>query len=344
MKFKAHELPLRASLAAFGLALGLLCTATAQAAAKIDGDSAKAIKGTTKVAIAEFGVEFYTQMHGQGQAGGAVASVTAELAGVSDATMQAITDQAYAETLAALQAAGFEVLDQATLLAAPGYQELAEKYGAASPYTLTDDSFGQRAPSLSKIFAPAGMKAFFSSSVLRGDMRQRIDVQNQGRGHKEGELAKSLGVTLLHVHYLAAFGIVSGTKNGFLAGIAGKARAAIEPQPLLYPEETEIQFVTEAGERVFTNSKRPRHSGAVYLDAPLIAATNIYTSHETTPAETKRGNAVFNAVGGLLGSSAREKTKTSEVAAESEEAYRNTYQALICEATTAMVGALAAAR
>ncbi|TDU25828.1 hypothetical protein DFR24_4273 [Panacagrimonas perspica] len=322
-----------------------LSVATAQAAPDIAKDNAGSIKGQTQVVIAEFGVEFYTQIHAQGRAGGASAAITTHLVGVSDASLQAITDQAYADTVSALTAAGFQVMDSAALQSQPIYQELAGKYGQPAPFLFSDGSIVDSQPSLSRIFAPAGMKVFIASGKARGDLRQRIDVQNQARGDREGELAKAVGATLLHVNYLVSFGETSATKNGLLAGIAGKARVSIDAKPLLVAEETQIQFVTSAGKRTFTNSKRPRHTGAVYLDEPLVSpVADLFALTETTTAETKRADGMFNAVGSLLGSSAAEKNKANEVAVSNEDNYRSTYQALIGEAATALVGTLAANR
>ena len=314
----------------------------AVAAPDIGTDNVSSIKGHRKVVIAEFGVEFYTQLHSEGRAGGSNAQVTSTLSGVSDAAFQAITEQAYKDTVAALTQAGFEVMDRSALEASPLYQELAKKYGSASPLTFVDDKLVEGAPSISKIFAPAGMPAFFSSSATRGDFGQRTDSQNQGRGKKEGDLAKSLDVTLLHVHYLASFGLVSGTKNGVLAGIAGVARAAIEPQPVLFPEETEIQFVTDAGFRTFTNSRRPRHTGAVYLKAPLSAGPGIFGVEETTTAESKKGDAITNAFGSLVGGFGQ-KRKSSQAVPQSEAAYSEAVQKLIGESASGMVQSLGSA-
>ncbi|AXQ28592.1 hypothetical protein D0B54_07815 [Solimonas sp. K1W22B-7] len=321
----------------------LACAALPVAAAPAIGtDNVSAIKGHRKVVIAEFGVEFYTQLHSEGRAGGSNAQVTTTLTGVSDATFQAVTEQAYKDTVAALTQAGFEVMDPQVLKASPLYQELATKYGTASPQTFVDEKLVEGAPSISKIFAPAGMPAFFSSSAIRGDFGQRTDSQNQGRGKKEGDLAKSLDVTLLHVHYLASFGLVSGTKNGVLAGIAGVARAAIEPQPVLFPEETEIQFVTDAGFRTFTNSHRPRHSGAVYLKAPLSAGSGIFELKDTTSTESKKGDAITNAFGSLVGGFGQ-KRKSSEAVPQSEAAYGEAIQKLIGESANGLTQALAGA-
>ena len=341
--------PIRAAVSRVPLMARLLAallmsaaTTAAFAAPSVGDDNVSAIKGHRKVVIAEFGVEFYTQLHGEGRAGGANAQVTSTLSGVSDATFQAIAEQAYKDTVELLTKAGFEVLDAQTLSANPLYQELANKYGTPSPYTFVDDKLVEGAPSISKVFAPAGMPAFFSSSNIRGDFRQRTDSQNQGRGKKEGDLAKSLDATLLHVHYLASFGQVSGTKNGVLTSIAGVARAAIEPQPVLFPEDTEIQFVTDAGFRTFTNSRRPRHSGAVYLKAPLVDSNNIFEVKDTTTAESKKGDAINNAIGSLMGGFGQ-KRRSNEATPQSEDAYRESFQKLIAEAAAAFAQSLSSA-
>lgn len=313
-------------------------------AASLGDDKVSAFKGSQKVAITEFGVEFYTQIHAEGRQGGADARVTSTLAGVGAEDFQAITEQAYAETVASLKAAGFEVLEMAALSADPGYQVLADKYGLPSPYSFSDTSFGNDKPMISQIVAPAGMPAYFSSSlaVVRGGFGQRTDAQNQGRGMKEGELAKSLGATLLHIHYLVGFGLPSASKNNALWG-GSTARAAIEIGNVLFPLESEWQFVTSAGARTFTTSSRPRHSGALYLSKPLASGGSLYSAQDSTSGADQRDDGLMNAVGGLLGGFGQ-KTKRSEVAPSSAEAYRQDVQQLLSGATTAFVGALAAAR
>lgn len=329
---------------------GLLALASVAAIAGpvVAGDNAYGIKGQGKVVIAEFGVEFYTQLHAEGRVngsggnGGANAQVTGTLSGVDDATLQAITDAAYANAVASLKQAGFEVLDPDVLSANADWTSLAAKFGADSPYTFTDDKLVEGAPSISKIFAPTGMKAFFSSSVARGDFRQRVDAQNQGRGAKEGDVARAVGATLLHLHYLASFGLVSGTKNNALFS-GSFAHAAIDVEPVLWPNETEIQFVTSAGARIFTTSSRIRHTGAVYLKEPLIGAADLFSSQDATSAADKNDDAATNILNFAFGTGAR-KRKTLVTTPSSVDAYRAVYQSLLGEATEGLVKALADAR
>ena len=327
--------------------LMLACVATPVAAAPAIGeDNAGAIKGHRRVVIAEFGVEFYTQINLDSRQGVAAVNLTSTLAGVSDADFQAITDKAYADTVAALTQAGFEVVDPAVLQANPVFQELSAKYGRESPYTNEYKPMGASAPSISRIFAPAGMKAYFQSGNRienRGSVGQRFDAQNQGRGAKEGEIAKAVDATLLHVNYLAAFGTTSRHKNNALFG-GSKARAGIEFGPTLWADDTAIQFVTESGARTFTSSSRMRHGGAVVLDDALVGPVNIFSSADATTAESKRGDGIFNAVSGLLGSGAAEKHRANETSPESPEAYRSAFDSLIAESATALASRLAANR
>ena len=312
-------------------------------AATVGDDKASAIKGHSRVVLAEFGVEFYTQLHAEGRSGGANAQVTSELGGVSDATFQAITDQAYADTVAALTKAGFEVVDSAQMRQNPIYQQLESKYGAASPMRYDDQELFKGAPSVSQVYAPAGMKAFFSSGVARGNLGQRIDVQNYARGMKEGDLAKALNATILHVHYLSSFGMVSGTKNNaLLAGVRG-AKAEFEARPVLFPNDTEMQFVTEAGPRTYTTSHRGRHSGAVFLKDPLYAPKNIFSMVDTTSAASKKSDAAGKAMGLLFGRGSS-KHKTDRVIPSSEADFQATYSALIRDAAASLSQSLAAAR
>lgn len=315
-----------------------------RAAPVLDTDNAEAVKAHPRVAIERFGIEFYTQLYGEGRSGLNTARMSAELQGVSDATRQAITQQAYDDTVQALRQAGFEVVEPATLAAQPLFQALDQKYGHVSPHVVEDEQLLQGGKQVSHIFAPAGMKAYFQSGSARGDLSQRIEAQNQGIGQQQGELAQALDATLLQVHVLASFGTVSATKNGGIRIFAGLgARAAVEAQPVLFAQDTQIQIVNRSGSRTFGMSRRMGHSGAVFLKEPLVADANIFEMHDTQSQGEKDKQTAVNFLSGLIGGGA-ERTATHAVTASSEDAYRSTYQALIREALGAMVASLATAR
>ena len=338
-------------LAAALLAMPVLSMAEAP---DLGDDKASAFKGTQKVAIAEFDVEFYTQLVAEvHKNSGASARYFATLQGVADADFQAVTDKAYQDTVDALKAAGFEVVDLPTLTANPGYQALAEKYGAPSPYTFTDSSIVKSEPNISLIYAPAGMKAFFSSSSARGDFGQRTDQQNYARGAKEGDLAKALGATLLHVHYLVGFGKPVADKNNALFS-SSWAHAGVDFGNTLFPSDTEWQFVTTAGPRTFTTSSRIRHSGALYLDSPLVSAGNIFSLQDATTSSDRKSDAAVGvadalgklgaAFGGFGGRGEAQKTQRSAVTPASADAWRQDVDQLLSTATSAFISTLSAQR
>lgn len=332
------------ALARLALCCLPLAPIAAHAAPAVGTDNVEAIKENKRVAIDRFSVEFYTQLFGEGRSGRNTARMTAELQGIGDATRQAVTEAAYQDTVAALTNAGFEVVDQATVNAHPLQAALDAKYGKASPWVVEDEKMLEGGKQISHIVAPAGMRAYFQSGIARGDFSQRMENQNFAIGKQQGELAKALNATLLDVHVLASFGTVSATKNGLLRNFAGlSAKAGIEAQPVLFPEETQIQIVNSGGARTFGVSHRMGHSGAVYLSEPLIAPANIFEMRDTQTSAEKDKQTAGNFLMGMIGGNS-ERHSTAAVTASSDEAYRSTYQALIRQAVEAMVAALAAAR
>lgn len=303
--------------------------------------SVAAIKGHRRVVIAEFGVEFFTQIAAASQRGAAGAAVTTRLAGVGPEDFQAITDQAYAETVEALKRAGFEVLDPAILQGNATYRELDAQYGHPSPWVNEDKHMGVDAQ-ISVIHAPAGMRAFYQSSLKisegRGSIGKNIDAQNQGRARKEGEVAKALDAVLLHVHYLASYG--QPNKRSHNALFSGRtARAKVKITPMLWADDTELQFVTEAGGRTFGNG-RMRHNGWVALDDPLTSDVDLFATADTTSDSTKRGNAVVGVLGILTGTGMAQKNGSAEVTPTSAQAYREVFGGLISNAANAFAAQL----
>lgn len=325
-------------------ALLLLSSLPALAATPALDVSVDAIKGHRRVVIAEFGVEFLTQIAAASQRGAAGASVTTKLDGVGAADFQAITDKAYADTVAALQRAGFEVLDPSVLQDNATFRELDAKYGQPSPWRNEDKHFGSDAQ-ISEIVAPSGMRAFWQSSLKgdmpRGSMGQRIDAQNQGRAKREGEVAKALDAVLLHVNFVAAYGLPNKRKHNALFG-GSAARAKVEVAPMLWADDTGLQFVTEAGGRTFGNG-RMRHNGWVALDDALVGDAGVFTTTDTTSEATKVGNLASRLIGFATGSGGAQTDRTGAVTPASAQAYRDAFDGLISDATNAFVARLGAA-
>jgi len=300
-------------------------------------DNIAAFKGARRVAIDEFGVEFITTLKSNGSSAASSVSVQAELLGVSDAAMQALTDRAYADTVAALVAAGFEVVPLEALQARPEYQDLSTKMGKPSPY-LVDDT-----DSVSKIFAPAGMPAYFQSSGGRGSLSDRNTAFNGAYGGQASALAKSMGLHFVRFHFLASFGVGSGSK-GFLANIAGRSSAGIDPGPTLVANETQAQIVSHDGQRVFRTSSRGGVNGAAYLDRALRLPADGFVLEDTTSAESKQSDNVSNAVSlglALLTGGRSRSTKSATLAVKVSEAqFNESYLRMIGAARDALVARL----
>jgi hypothetical protein len=303
--------------------------------ATFGADNPAAFKGATRIAIDQFGVEFITTLRAAGTGGGASAAVEAELRGVSEAAMQALADRAYRDTVAALVKAGFEVMPGEELRSWPEYRELEAKMGQPSPYVVDDT------PGISKIYAPAGMMAFFQTSGGRGSLNDRMTAFNGAYGAQASAIAKARNIHFLRFHFLAGFGTATASK-GFLSNIAGRAHAGIEPGPTLYANETQVQVISQEGQRVFRTSSRGGVNGSVYLDKPYRGQAAGFDLVDTTSAESKQADNVSNAISlgiGLLagGRTVRTTRHASSAVTLGDPQFTQAYLDLISPVRDAMV-------
>ena len=300
----------------------------------IGTDNAAALKGARRLAIDQFGVEFITVLKANGGGGGASASVQAELKGVSDEAMQALTERVYRDTVTALGAAGFEVVPFDSVQARPEYQEIANRIGKPVPYEIDDSA------SVSKIFAPAGMKAFFQTSGGRGSLAERNTAFDGANGAKSSALAKGMDLHFVRFHYLASFGTAAASK-GFLANVARRASASVEAGPVLLPNETQAQIVSQDGQRVFRTSSRGAVNGAVYVDKPVRGPVEGFELVDTTTAESKQSDNVSNALqmglSLLTGTRARSTQHRSASVTLSEATFNESYLRMIGAARDALI-------
>lgn len=317
-----------------------LATPSAFAEVSLGGDNAVAFKGARRVAIDQFGVEIITVLKAAGTGGGASAAVEAELRGVGEPAMQALADKAYRDTVAALVNAGFEVVPAEEVQGWAVTRELADKMGQPSPYLVDDKG------SVSKIFAPSGMKAFFQTSGGRGSLNDRMTAFNASYGAQASALAKSMGVYFVRFHFMASFGTTSAS-GGFLSNIAGRANAAVDPGPVLFAQETQAQIVNQEGGRIFRTSSRGGVNGSIYLDKPLRVAGTGFELVDTTTAESKQSDNISNAltlgVALLAGSRSARSTRHASAAVTLTEAqFSEAYLRMIGEARDAMIARLKA--
>ena len=325
----------------FTVLLAATTAAQAQTPA-LEIDNISTFKGAKKVVIDQFGVEFVSILKARGQGGGSSANIDAALEGVSDAAMQALTDRAYQDTIAALTKAGFEVVSAEELQAQPLYKELMAKVSHDAPYVVDDKG------AYSRIFAPTGMKAVFRSGTdLRGTMGDRMDAFNSKYQGEFSDVAKSLGVHLLRFHFLASFGSTKSS-GGFMSSFTGKARAAITAGPTLLGKSTMVQVISHDGARLF--AQKPRGANAtISLDEPFTVQADGYVLEETTTAESKRSDGVANALSiglNLLtgGRGASQTSSKTMVVKLTEDNFNESYTRMIGQARDVFVEKLVAAR
>lgn len=322
----------------------LLVTQLASAEVVIDNEAGSSFKGTKRVAIAQFGIEYYTQLMAVGRSGGNTVRQSSKLSGVTDGAMQAMADRLYADTVTRLKEAGFEVVEQSLVAADPGYQELVTKYAKPSGREMHDSQGLGDGEHLTHIFAPAGMMAFYASGgssggFLRGNMGDRIDSQNYGIAMREAEVAKRLNATLLKFNFLANYGVVKASKNGFVANFTNiAARAALETAVVLHSHDTQVQWVNAGGARMFGNVKRAGATGAFYLDQPLIGE-NVFTVADITADASKSNDNVSNAISSLFGSKKSQKSQALQVESD-DPRYSAAFTKVLDQADIALIAAL----
>lgn len=325
----------------------LLSPVAANAQVSINDEAGSSFKGTKRVAIAQFGIEYYSQLTVVGRSGGNTATQVSSLAGVSDQAMQAMVDQLYKDTVDKLKGAGFDVVDQAEVTVDPGYQALVASYAKPSPMVMRDSQGIASGEHISKVFAPAGMMAFFatggSSGPLRGNMGDRINSQNYGVASREAEIAKRLNATLLKFNYLANYGLISASKNGFLAVYTNaSAKVALETAAVLQPYDTQVQWVDASGARAFGNVRRSGATGAFYLDKPLKGG-EAFTVTDNTNADTKKDDNIANAMFGLFANKKSVKNQTLLVTTTDQD-YTSAFTPVLASATDALIASLKNAR
>jgi len=108
----------------------------------VNVEGGKAFAGVKKVVIGSFKIGFITTKKEHAQAGGSGvggnSTAMMELHGITPTVMQSITEKAYQDLLAQLQAAGYEVAERAQLTSS----EFGKADSKASPFTEEASFFG----------------------------------------------------------------------------------------------------------------------------------------------------------------------------------------------------------
>lgn len=162
--------------------------ATQQADAYVEAESPKAIRGTKRVVIPYFQIEFVQQSAASRTAG---KESTATLTGVTANQFQAITNDFYDAVVSELKASGIDVVPTEQMVTTAEFKTLSSHGFKPSPDTV------EHQDNISKFYAPHGMQVYY----LPGDERFA--------GVATGKKSKGLGAGL------SAFaGVMKGTYGG----------------------------------------------------------------------------------------------------------------------------------
>lgn len=265
----------------------------AQAAEMVVVQKPEKIAGHTKYALTGFTVEFQVLARDSDiQFGNTKSSnVKLHMEGVSQADMQAITDQVYAHFLEQVKAQGIELVLPADLAGNPDWESVA-KMGKGPSYEMTgeNDKLLMLAPTGRTLVYPhpdeQAARLGWGVSGLRGLSQGTLP-------QAEIKLAKGLGVPLMKVHYVVKFGGASAE----VAGMSTKQSAKVAGM-ILGDGQSAISIRTDKDSPLPGMSTR--EGGMEDGDAFVRLKTSIASPVEILAGDMRKANATSNAVGNAL--------------------------------------------
>lgn len=191
------------------------------------------LKGVRQVAIPYFQIEFFTRSGASAQAwrssdqASSQSSVSYKLVGISDADLQAMTDQLYAKLIADMRAIGVEVIPPPTLRAQPAYQALERMAETKNPFEGERSRRG--ASQSSRVFSATGVPLYLdpgdgtSPIGIFGTLGRALNTPQL----REEELAKALKVPVLRVRYSVDFADLVGKASAMETAFGSSANTSI---------------------------------------------------------------------------------------------------------------------
>ncbi len=251
-----------------------------------------AIKGTQKVVIGQFTVGFVMERKDSAKAGGGLlgngmggrSTTRSTLSGVGPAEMQQVADAAYADFVAKLQAAGFEVVDRAPLAAHP---KIASAKAQTAPHEATtvtgrDDKAKVMFVSAS---ATAPLRMMMGDTVATG-FGAFGAMGGMGVQMAQTEFAKANGVSVVNAIYYVDFADSDEYGGWFRSSSAVKVKGSLA----MLPDQTKITVVG------------PKYkNGILALANPVAVGGDFFTAANTTSTGSKVSQGLANAIGILGG-------------------------------------------
>jgi hypothetical protein len=302
---------------------------------KVSVTTAAAFNGKKDIVIGSFKVGFIEYKRASETAGGgmfstsaaATARVKANLKGVPESTMQAITDAAYKDFVEQLEANGYTVLDRSVLTATDAYKKATS---ATSPAQYDDITLALKSDVV--YFAPTGQELFFmvgEKSSTFGNLSSGIGFSNPGMAFQV--VADTDKLAIVTANYVVNF----VNTEGYGGSHRSLSSVSLDPGLSVVPGSS----VGLIGGYDGTFSK---NIGSISLGQPVYTMEEFATIEETTSAAESAAGVFSMVVGGLSGTSST-NSGTFAVTAN-PETYASLTESLLKDVNTQLVTAMAANR
>ncbi|HVZ42503.1 MAG TPA: hypothetical protein VHA82_01735 [Ramlibacter sp.] len=268
-----------------------------------------------RVAVPAFRVAFVTENHVSAQVrgvylpggidhSGARSSFHLTLQGVTEPTLRAITDQAYAAFLKELAASGREVVP---------LSELKELFAGfqVSPQGMLKENGGQKVA----FFSPSGMPLVFM--LHDGPWGSGgFDLTNY---RKLEEISVKTGAAVIAPVILVNFAKMrsSGNRSALTAGAAetgAELTMSVPYMQVFYTRGTEFRNGMQMG----------GDQGSFRLEAPILGGSDFGTMRETAHQDNAATKSAFDLLGksmGMLNAGGAAQSSTTAVAVVNDQAY-----------------------
>lgn len=254
------------------------------------------LPGNKRVAVAGFRVAFITSNTATARVrasylpgrdtSGASSTLVVRLAGVDYATMQALTDKAYADFLAQLRLAGRELLPQEELREfLAGVDVTASSPG--KPYVKEGDA------QTAAVFAPSGMPLWFHNGDVAWSDKSPFDQKNL---RSMAEYSHKLNAIVLAPLIVVDFARMSssGNQSGLVSnsaevGAAAELRVSAFHTRVTRSEETRSGLVMKGDD------------ATVSLTRGFVSDAKFASLKEAASTDNKATVGIFNALGSAMG-------------------------------------------
>lgn len=270
-------------------------------------NQAEGARGVKKVIIPFFQIQFVTDARASASgAGGAHAATTMHLSGPTATQMQAMTDEAYANLVADLKAAGIEVVSPEEARTYSAYNDIMS---SAKPSGETVKGMNQVT---SDFFAPTGMNYYFLPTMLPdlaggGSMTA---VGNAPIVRHEADLMTQSGAAVLGFRVVVDFATLTASNRRGFRALARNAKTTGQAGLSIKPVSTQMFLITPNAKATMMD---PQSRMRLELQSPLMIDSDAIL--ETVDAKTsgqKTGEVIGNAIS-ILGGVGMSKSKILQV-------------------------------